>query len=109
MSVQFIHTTTAAIGVNGKIGDRRMTIAFSELFGNKLNIGVAVCSPKDHFCKRTGRIKSKGRMLSVTSMLPIGIAVPKFHNADISTPVKTFVVNRISAERKRKSNATTQL
>lgn len=103
MSVKFIHTTTAAIGVNGKIGDRRMTIACSELFGNALHIGVAVCSKRDRFCKRIGRMIAHGRMLSVTSMMPVRIAVPKFHNADISTPVLTFVVNLIQQNQARQT------
>jgi hypothetical protein len=48
MAVKFIHTTTEDVGIDNLIGDRRMTIAYFRNESNSHDVGVSVCSKKDH-------------------------------------------------------------
>ena len=51
---------------HGQLADKtRYTIA-GAYDSNGLKLGFAICSEKDQFCKKTGRIKAKGKLLSAS-------------------------------------------
>lgn len=51
-------------GINGELDVKGgKTVAF-EVEGDFIRFAVANCSPKDNFCRRTGRLISEGRLKS---------------------------------------------
>lgn len=69
MTVKFIHirNTETVPQSGGKLAVSHMggmTIAYKHLQNGNTRIGVAVCSDKDHYNMKLGRIKATGRMLS---------------------------------------------
>lgn len=71
----------------------RFTIAgsFSEsLIKTSLRLGISICSEKDNFCKKTGRIRSEGRMNQKNNNAP-GSCTMKVSLEDPKETIKTFV------------------
>jgi hypothetical protein len=49
---------------HGKLNDdTRYTVA-GEIYGEDLHLGFSICSKRDQFCKKTGRVKATGKMMS---------------------------------------------
>lgn len=55
------------------------TIAYQDYYNNKIKVSIAVCSAKDNFCKKTGRIIAGGRLNSDKQSSFVNMSWDEFH------------------------------
>ena len=52
--------------------DKRFTLAAKKVTENQVHIGLAICNPKDNFCRKTGRniakLRTTGRPIQTVSV-----------------------------------------
>lgn len=57
-----------------------LTIAYRPITDDKIEYAVAICSSRDNFCRRQGRIKSSGRLNSERYRVVKDMSVPDFRD-----------------------------